>query len=107
VVPSAGLGANLAILEGIHLCNLLVDMPSTDQKDITRVFETYYHQRAKIAKLALGNSRQFGKVMGDRVSFFKFLSFFFFCALFGCYFCYLIERGRWIDLLLPLGDSER
>ncbi|KAF9147810.1 hypothetical protein BG015_010490 [Linnemannia schmuckeri] len=43
-----------------------VDMPSTNQKDITRVFETYYRQRAKIARLALGNSRQFGKVMGDR-----------------------------------------
>ncbi|KAF9902591.1 hypothetical protein EC991_004764 [Linnemannia zychae] len=43
-----------------------VDMPSTDQKDITRVFETYYSQRARIAKLALGNSRQFGKVMGER-----------------------------------------
>ncbi|KAG0374834.1 hypothetical protein BGX24_009878 [Mortierella sp. AD032] len=66
VVPSAGLGANLAILEGVHLCNLLVDMPSTDQKDITRVFEAYYRQRGRIAKLALGNSRQFGKVMGDR-----------------------------------------
>ncbi|KAF8936928.1 hypothetical protein BGZ47_009251 [Haplosporangium gracile] len=68
VVPSAGLGANLAILEGVHLCNLLVDMPSTNQKDITRVFETYYRQRAKIARLALGNSRQFGKVMGDRAN---------------------------------------
>ncbi|KAF9105138.1 hypothetical protein BGX29_000579 [Mortierella sp. GBA35] len=66
VVPSAGLGANLAILEGVHLCNLLVDMPTADAKDITRVFETYYRQRAKIAKAALNNSRQFGKVMGDR-----------------------------------------
>ncbi|KAG0213675.1 hypothetical protein BGX28_003829 [Mortierella sp. GBA30] len=66
VVPSAGLGANLAILEGVHLCNLLVDMPSVSQRDITKVFEAYYSQRSKIAKAALANSRQFGKVMGDR-----------------------------------------
>ncbi|KAF9934629.1 hypothetical protein BGZ67_003765 [Mortierella alpina] len=68
VVPSAGLGANLAILEGVHLCNLLVDLPTVSQGNITKVFEEYYSQRSKIAKAALANSRQFGKVMGDRVS---------------------------------------
>ncbi|KAF9570514.1 hypothetical protein EC968_001736 [Mortierella alpina] len=66
VVPSAGLGANLAILEGVHLCNLLVDLPNVSQRNITMVFEEYYSQRSKIAKAALANSRQFGKVMGDR-----------------------------------------
>ncbi|KAF9581490.1 hypothetical protein BGW38_001468, partial [Lunasporangiospora selenospora] len=35
-------------------------------RDVTTVFETYYHQRSKVAKTALGKSRQFGKVMGDR-----------------------------------------
>ncbi|KAF9106461.1 hypothetical protein BGX27_009166 [Mortierella sp. AM989] len=68
VVPSAGLGANLAILEGVHLCNLLVDMPSVSRKNITKVFQAYHSQRSAIAKEALGKSRQFGKVMGDRVS---------------------------------------
>ena len=68
VVPSAGLGANLAILEGVNLCNLLVDLPRPiTAENITKVFEAYYDQRAKIAKAALANSRQFGKVMGDRV----------------------------------------
>lgn len=68
VVPSAGLGANLAILEAVHLCNLIVDLPRPiTSLNITKVFEAYYSQRAKIAKAALGNSKQFGKVMGDRV----------------------------------------
>ncbi|ORZ27913.1 hypothetical protein BCR41DRAFT_346232 [Lobosporangium transversale] len=66
VVPSAGLGANLAILEGVHLCNLLVDIPVVNQRNITKVFQTYYKQRAHIAKAGLTKSRQFGKVMGDR-----------------------------------------
>ncbi|KAF9191658.1 hypothetical protein BGZ51_006877 [Haplosporangium sp. Z 767] len=66
VVPSAGLGANLAILEAVHLCNLLVDMPTVSLKDITTVFEAYYEQRGTIAKAALSKSRQFGKTMGDR-----------------------------------------
>ncbi|KAF8950128.1 hypothetical protein BGZ46_004747, partial [Entomortierella lignicola] len=66
VVPSAGLGANLAILEGVHLCNLLYDMSTVSQKNITKVFQTYHSQRAAIAKTALEKSRQFGKVMGER-----------------------------------------
>ncbi|KAG0241835.1 hypothetical protein B0O80DRAFT_127595 [Mortierella sp. GBAus27b] len=66
VVPSAGLGANLAILEAVHLCNLLVDIPKVTQRNITKAFQAYYNQRAPIAKAALGKSRQFGKVMGDR-----------------------------------------
>ncbi|KAF8927172.1 hypothetical protein BGZ52_004774, partial [Haplosporangium bisporale] len=69
VVPSAGLGANLAILEAVHLCNLLVELPSVSDKNIAKVFDSYYERRAKIAKSALGNSRQFGKVMGDRGMF--------------------------------------
>ncbi|KAF9407671.1 hypothetical protein BGZ94_002607, partial [Podila epigama] len=66
VVPSAGLGANLAVLEAVHLCNLLVELPSVHSKDIDTIFDAYYARRAKIAKAALANSRQFGKVMGDR-----------------------------------------
>ncbi|KAF9584260.1 hypothetical protein BGW38_007034 [Lunasporangiospora selenospora] len=66
VVPSAGLGANLAILDGVHLCNLLVDIPSTSLENITKVFENYYEKRSKIAQGALTNARQFGKVMSDR-----------------------------------------
>ena len=55
--------ANLAILETVHLCNLLVDLhrPITAQ-NIKKVFEAYYDRRAKVAKYTLGNSRQFGKV---------------------------------------------
>ncbi|KAG0365792.1 hypothetical protein BGZ54_006207 [Gamsiella multidivaricata] len=36
------------------------------QKNITKVFETYYAQRMLAAKAGLSKSRQFGKVMGDR-----------------------------------------
>ncbi|KAF9962580.1 hypothetical protein BGZ65_008700 [Modicella reniformis] len=68
VVPSAGLGANLAILEGVHLCNLLVDISKVTQRNITKAFEAYHSQRSTIAKAALNKSRQFGKVMGDRVN---------------------------------------
>ncbi|KAF8937808.1 hypothetical protein BGZ58_002126 [Dissophora ornata] len=35
-------------------------------ENIAKVFQAYYHRRAPIAKAALGKSRQFGKVMGDR-----------------------------------------
>ncbi|KAG0241721.1 hypothetical protein B0O80DRAFT_469005 [Mortierella sp. GBAus27b] len=66
VVPSAGLGANLAILDAVHLCNLLVDLRSPTIENITLVFENYYVKRSEIAKAALANARQFGKVMSDR-----------------------------------------
>lgn len=74
MVPSAGLGANLAILDGVHLCNLLVDMPSPTQENIAIVFENYFGNRSKIAQAALDNARQFGKVMSNRVRF-SFLFF--------------------------------
>ncbi|KAG0327088.1 hypothetical protein BG000_001099 [Podila horticola] len=66
VVPSAGLGANLAILDGVHLCNLLIDAPQDSQEIIDQIFEDYYAKRYKIAQAALVNARQFGKVMSDR-----------------------------------------
>ncbi|KAF9575174.1 hypothetical protein EC968_004110 [Mortierella alpina] len=66
VVPSAGLGANLAILDGAHLCNLLVDLPSPSKENIAIIFENYFAKRSKIAQDALNNARQFGKVMSER-----------------------------------------
>jgi len=70
VVPSAGLGANLAILDGVHLCNLLVDLPGApSQAQVTKIFEHYYEKRSKIAQAALGNARGFGKVMSGRVRY--------------------------------------
>ncbi|KAF9973363.1 hypothetical protein BGZ73_003414 [Actinomortierella ambigua] len=65
IVPSSGLGANLAILEGVCLANLLVDMQGNSQAEITKVFETYYQRRHPIAKAALKNARQFGKIMSS------------------------------------------
>ncbi|KAF9946305.1 hypothetical protein BGZ72_000459 [Mortierella alpina] len=66
VVPSAGLGANLAILDGVHLCNLLVDLPSPSKENIAIIFEDYFVKRSRIAQDALNNARQFGKVMSER-----------------------------------------
>ncbi|KAG0370579.1 hypothetical protein BC939DRAFT_443712 [Gamsiella multidivaricata] len=66
VVPSAGLGANLAILDAVHLSNLLADLPSPSQENITLIFENYFDKRSKIAQDALNNARGFGKVMSDR-----------------------------------------
>lgn len=57
----------MAILEAVHLCNVLADIPKVTQRNITKAFHGYYTQRASIAKNALSKSRQFGKVMGDRV----------------------------------------
>ncbi|KAG0198626.1 hypothetical protein BGX28_007949 [Mortierella sp. GBA30] len=65
-VPSAGLGANLAILDGVHLCNLLVDLPSPSKENIAIIFENYFEKRSKIAQAALNNARQFGRVMSER-----------------------------------------
>lgn len=61
------MGANLAILDAVHLCNSLVDLPSPTEQNITLVFESYFVKRSEVAKAALGNARQFGKVMSDRV----------------------------------------
>ncbi|KAF9421352.1 hypothetical protein BGZ94_008845 [Podila epigama] len=66
VVPSAGLGANLAVLDGVHLCNLLVDAPSDVSEIIEQIFQDYHEKRHKIAEAALMNARQFGKVMSGR-----------------------------------------
>ncbi|KAF9351387.1 hypothetical protein BGX26_010589 [Mortierella sp. AD094] len=66
VVPSAGLGANLAILDGVHLCNLIVDLPSPSHENVVLILEDYFEKRSSVAQAALDNARQFGKVMSDR-----------------------------------------
>lgn len=89
-MPSAGLGANLAILDGVHLCNLLVDMPSPTQENIAIVFDNYFNNRSKIAQAALDNARQFGKVMSNRV---RFSSFVFVFASILCSYCALFPNA--------------
>ncbi|KAI1313426.1 hypothetical protein EDD11_002634 [Mortierella claussenii] len=73
VVPSAGLGANLAILDAVHLCNLLVDLPSPARENVTLVFDNYHEKRSHIAQNALNNARQFGKVMSNRGTMAEFV----------------------------------
>ncbi|KAG0366470.1 hypothetical protein BGZ54_005305 [Gamsiella multidivaricata] len=60
MVPFGGQGANMAILGALHLTNLLYDMYSVSQDEITQVFRKYYDMRWKPAKTSVDGSKKTG-----------------------------------------------
>ncbi|KAG0269340.1 hypothetical protein DFQ27_003849 [Actinomortierella ambigua] len=60
VMPFAGQGAIHAMLDGVSLTNLLYNMSSTSTENIHSVFQTYYHERASSASMAVTGSRMLG-----------------------------------------------
>ncbi|KAI8594597.1 hypothetical protein EDD21DRAFT_449269 [Dissophora ornata] len=63
MVPFGGQGANMAILGALHLSNLLFDLYSVSQEDITRVFEEYSLLRRKPAKASVDGSNKTGSLL--------------------------------------------
>jgi 2-polyprenyl-6-methoxyphenol hydroxylase-like FAD-dependent oxidoreductase len=69
MVPFGGQGANMAILGALHLTNLLFDMFSNSQEEITHVFAEYHDMRRKPAKTSVDGSNKTGTLLHKKVSF--------------------------------------
>ncbi|KAG0349204.1 hypothetical protein BG004_000859 [Podila humilis] len=63
MLPFGGQGANMAMLGALDLVNLLYDMESNTQEEITSVFERYQKSRGTISKTAVSSSNQTADLM--------------------------------------------
>ncbi|ORZ28327.1 hypothetical protein BCR41DRAFT_72293 [Lobosporangium transversale] len=63
MLPFAGQGANMAILSALELTNLLYDMKSDTQTEITRIFKVYYKNRHSLAKWCVSSANQHGAML--------------------------------------------
>ncbi|GJJ77148.1 hypothetical protein EMPS_09507 [Entomortierella parvispora] len=61
--PFGGQGANMAILGALQLTNLLFDIYSTSQEEITRVFKEYHHMRRRPGKTSVEGSNSTGSLL--------------------------------------------
>ncbi|ORZ06152.1 hypothetical protein BCR41DRAFT_171909 [Lobosporangium transversale] len=67
MVPFGGQGANMAILGALHLANLLYDIHSDSQEEITRIFKEYCDLRRESAKNAVDGSSKTGLFLHGKV----------------------------------------
>ncbi|KAG0360677.1 hypothetical protein BG005_010142 [Podila minutissima] len=63
MLPFGGQGANMAMLGALDLVNLLFDMESDTQEEITSVFERYHKSRRTASKAAFNTSHQTANLM--------------------------------------------
>ncbi|KAG0366469.1 hypothetical protein BGZ54_005304 [Gamsiella multidivaricata] len=63
MLPFAGQGANMSILSALELTNLLFDIHSNSQEEITRVLKEYYAARYELAKWCVGSANQNGAML--------------------------------------------
>ncbi|KAF9385646.1 hypothetical protein CPB97_004616 [Podila verticillata] len=63
MLPFGGQGANMAMLGALDLVNLLFDMESDTQEEITSVFERYHKSRRAASKAAFNSSHQTANLM--------------------------------------------
>ncbi|KFH65613.1 hypothetical protein MVEG_09089 [Podila verticillata NRRL 6337] len=61
-----GQGANMAIDGAVELVNLLFDIDTDSQRDITDVFKKYHHSRRGAALTAVKSSNQSGSMMHSK-----------------------------------------
>lgn len=67
MLPFGGQGASCAIAGALELTNLLYDMESHSQKDVTKVFEQYYKSRYETGRTSVNLSNQMGSLMHTKV----------------------------------------
>ena len=67
MLPFGGQGANMAMLGALDLVNLLFDMESDTQEEITSVFERYHKSRRTASKAAFNSSHQTANLMHGKV----------------------------------------
>lgn len=84
MLPFGGQGANMAMLGALDLVNLLFDMESDTQEEITGVFERYHKSRRAASKAAFNSSHQTANLMHGKVE-----QGFFCPALSPCWRCTL------------------
>ncbi|KAF9088011.1 hypothetical protein BGX23_007694 [Mortierella sp. AD031] len=69
MLPFAGQGATNAIQSAVLLANLLFDIHSVSEDEITRVFKEYFDGRSESGRLSVASSRQSGTLMHRRGTF--------------------------------------
>jgi hypothetical protein len=67
MLPFGGQGANMAMLGALDLVNLLFDLESDTQEEITSVFERYHRSRRTASKAAFNTSHQTANLMHGKV----------------------------------------
>ncbi|KAG0233654.1 hypothetical protein BGW41_001406 [Actinomortierella wolfii] len=63
LIPAGGQGAIQTILDAVCLTNLLHELPSTSQEDISNLFSSYYDIRYPTAKKCIDGSAQLSRLM--------------------------------------------
>ncbi|KAG0211732.1 hypothetical protein BGX28_007494 [Mortierella sp. GBA30] len=64
--PGAGQGAVNAIQDAIIIANLLYDLPTSTQSEITKIFSVYKDERYPLAKGAYTTSHAFGQLIAKK-----------------------------------------
>ncbi|KAF9976501.1 hypothetical protein BGZ73_008441 [Actinomortierella ambigua] len=68
-LPAAGQGAIQAILDVVVLANLMYELPSTEVKDITHMFATYFDIRAEVTRKVVETSKKLGRMASGKSTF--------------------------------------
>lgn len=66
MLPFGGEGAKMGMLDEVELANLLFDLYSDSQDEITTVFEKYHQSRKGPCKAATNVSRQNGSLVHNK-----------------------------------------
>ncbi|KAF9159801.1 hypothetical protein DFQ26_006166 [Actinomortierella ambigua] len=66
MLPSAGMGANTAIMEATQLANAIFDIENLTPEEITNAFARYRASRYEFAEYACQLSKQFGKIFAGK-----------------------------------------
>ncbi|KAF9384932.1 hypothetical protein CPB97_005268 [Podila verticillata] len=78
MLPFGGQGANMAILGAVQLVNLLFDIYTNTQEEITQVFQQYFAARSGPGKAAVSASNSTGYLMHKKGMLADFLRYSFF-----------------------------
>ncbi|KAF9935320.1 hypothetical protein BGZ67_003453 [Mortierella alpina] len=67
ILPFGSNGVDMAFLSALELANLLYEMPTSNQNEITLIFEKYFQARHKVAKSSVEVSRRTGIMINRKL----------------------------------------
>ncbi|KAF9950932.1 hypothetical protein BGZ72_007486 [Mortierella alpina] len=67
ILPFGSNGVDMSFLSALELANLLYEMPTSNQDEITLIFEKYFQARHKVSKASVEMSRRTGIMFNRKV----------------------------------------
>ncbi|CAO3567489.1 unnamed protein product [Mortierella alpina] len=67
ILPFGSNGVDMSILSALELANLLYEMPTSSQSEISFIFEKYFQARHKVSKNAVDVSRRTGIMISRKI----------------------------------------